>query len=152
EVERKELDGSEVLFVNWLSLRNPHAHFSQKRPKLPGQDVPGLGLAQEAAALLALMAERLQLHGVAFRPSWYHMAYAARHGSRFVDAKRQGRFEALVRDLREVSLLEATRAVAEGRVKLNGEPYAWEADPMVRWLKAEGHPLDAAEVAAERER
>jgi acetoin utilization deacetylase AcuC-like enzyme len=151
EVEKKQLDGREVLFVNWLSLRNPRAHFSEKRPKLPGQDVPGLGLAQEASALLAIMAERLRLEGVAFRPSWYHMAYAARHGGHFVDAKRQGRFEAMVRDLRELPLLDATRAVSDGRVKLNGEPYTWEADPMVRWLKGE-HGVDPAVVAAERER
>jgi len=151
EVEKQALAGREVLFVNWLSLRNPRAHFSEKRPKLPGQEVPGLGLAQEATALLAIMAERLKLDGVAFRPSWFHMAYAARHGGRFVDAKRQGRFEALVRDLRALPLLEATRAVAEGRVRLNGEPYAWEADAMVRWLKPQDGG-DAAAVAAERER
>ncbi len=151
EVERQTLGGHEVLFVNWLSLRNPRAHFSEKRPKLPGQEVPGLGLAQEATALLAIMAERLKLEGVAFRPSWFHMAYTARHGGRFIEAKRQGRFEALVRDLRAVPLLDATRAVADGRVKLNGEPYAWEADAMVRWLRPVAES-DAAEVAAERER
>lgn len=152
EVEKKQLAGGEHLFVNWLSLRNPRARFSVKRPQLPGQEVPGLGLAQEATALLAIMAERLRLDGVAFRPSWFHMAYAARHGARFVDAKRQGRFEALVRDLRALPLLEATRAVAEGRVTLNGEPYAWEAEPMVRWREPEAHPLDEGDVAAERER
>jgi acetoin utilization deacetylase AcuC-like enzyme len=148
QVEKK----NELLFVNWLSLRNPRAHFSEKRPQLPGQEVPGLGLAAEATALLSIMAERLRLDGVAFRPSWFHMAYAARHGARFVDAKRQGRFEALVRDLRALPLLDATRAVAEGRVRLDGKPYAWEADPMVRWLRPEAHASDPAEVAAERER
>lgn len=152
EVEKKKLAGGEFLFVNWLSLRNPRAHFSAKRPKLPGQEVPGLGLAQEATALLGIMAERVRLDGVAFRPSWFHMAYAARHGARFVDAKRQGRFEALMRDLRELPLLDATRAVAEGRVQLDGKRYEWEADPMVRWLHASSRPADADEVAAERER
>jgi acetoin utilization deacetylase AcuC-like enzyme len=152
EVEKKPIEGSELLFVNWLSLRNPRAQFSQTRPQLPGQQVPGLGLAEEATALLALMAERLRLDGVAFRPSWYHMAYAARHASRFVDAGRQGRFEALLRDLKPLTLLDATRAVAEGRVKLNGEPYTWEAEPMVQWREPAAHANDADGVAAERER
>lgn len=152
DAEKQKLDGAEVLFVNWLSLRNPRAQFSAKRPKLPGQEVPGLGLAQEATALLAIMAERLRLDGVAFRPSWFHMAYTGRHAGRFIDPKRQGRFEALVRDLRELPLLEATRAVAEGRVTLEGKPYAWEADPMVRWQNPAAHPVDTAEIAAERER
>ncbi|MFZ5444697.1 MAG: histone deacetylase [Myxococcota bacterium] len=152
EVEKRRIGDELFLFVNWLSLRNPRAHFSALRPQLPGQEVPGLGLAREMTEILTLMARRLMLAGVAFRPSWFHMAWAARHGARFVDSKRQGRFEALVRDVSQVSLLEATRAVAEGRVKLNGQPYAWEPDEMVRWRDQKDIPNDAAEVAEERER
>jgi hypothetical protein len=76
------------------------------------------------------MAARLHLAGVAFRPSWFHMAYAARKGFTFVEPARQGRFEALLRDTRDLPLLEVTHAVAEGRVRLNGEPYVWEPDEM----------------------
>lgn len=152
ELERRRLGEWTFLFVNWLSLRNPRAHFSALRPQLPGQEVPGLGLAREMTQLLTLIAQRLSLDGVAFRPSWYHMAWAARHEARFVDPARQGRFEALTRDLRALPLLEATRAVAEGRVLLNGAPYAWEAEEMVRWRDDSARPDDAEAVAAERER
>ncbi len=145
EVERRQLGGGTVMFVNWLSLRNPRTQFSALRPQLPGQNVPGLGLAKEMAHLLTLMARRLHLDGVAFRPAWYHMAYAARHTGRFVDPKRQGRFLALVRDLRSISLLTATRLLAEGKVRLNAEPYTWEADEMVHWLNP---PAIADETAA----
>ncbi len=132
ELDRRRVAEFTVLFVNWLSLRNPRAAFGSKRPKLPGQEVPGLGLAREVTKLLELMAKRLVLDGVAFRPSWYHMAYAARHSARFVDPQRQGRFEALLRDLAAIPLLEATRALSEGRVLLNGAPYVWEPDEMVQ--------------------
>lgn len=152
EVERRRLGPGTFLFINWLSLRNPRAHFSNLRPQLPGQEVPGLGLAREMSQMLTLMARRLLLDGVAFRPSWFHMAWAARHDARFVDPARQGRFEALVRDLKEVPLLEATRALADGRVKLNGEPYRWEPDEMVRWRDEKDIPDDAVQVAAERDR
>ncbi len=141
-----------VLFVNWMSLRNPRAVFSTGRPKLPGQEVPGLGLAREMTLLLGLIAKRLQLDGVAFRPSWFHMAYAARDTSRFIDPGRQGRFEALLRDLAPVPLLEATRAVSEGRVRLNGQPYEWEPEEMVRWNDPERAEADRELVVAERER
>lgn len=151
DVERRAIDTGTFLFVNWLSLRNPRARFSNERPMLPGQDAPGLGLAREMTQILALMAKRLVLDGVAFRPSWYHMAYAARHHARFVDAGRQGRFEALSRDLRELPLLAATQAVAQGRVRLNGAPYTWEADPMVQWLDPEKQPPDREAVAEARE-
>lgn len=152
EVDRRRLGDGTFLFVNWLSLRNPRANFSNLRPQLPGQEVPGLGLAREMSQLLTLMAKRLALDGVAFRPSWFHMAWAARHDARFVDPARQGRFEALVRDLKEVPLLESTRALAEGTVKLNGEPYRWEPDEMVRWREVADIPKDGAAVAVERER
>lgn len=151
EVERRHIGDGVFLFVNWLSLRNPRAQFSALRPQMPGQEVPGLGLAREFAELLGLMAQRLGLDGVAFRPSWYHMAFAARHSGRFLDPKRQGRFEAMMRDLKSSSLLEATRAVAEGRVLLNGRPYEWEADEMVSWREPHSMVQDAETVRAERE-
>ena len=149
EVERRGIGGGSFLFVNWLSLRNPRAKFSPQRPQLPGQEVPGLGLAREMSQMLALMAKRLVLDGVAFRPSWYHMAFAARHTARFVTPARQGRFEALVRDLRALPLLEVTHALAAGRVRLNGEPYTWEPEEMIQWLSPRADATADAEIATE---
>jgi acetoin utilization deacetylase AcuC-like enzyme len=149
-VEKRRVAGIEALYVHWLSLRNPRAQFSERRPRLPGQEVPGLGLAREIGTMLALMAIRLGLGGVVFRPAHYHTAYAGRHAFQFVDAERQGRFEALVRDLEGVPLLEATTAVAEGKVRMNGAPYLWEADEMAYWLRES--PADPGEVEQERER
>jgi hypothetical protein len=96
------------------------------------------------------MAIRLGLGGVVLRPSHYHTAYAARHEFRFVDPGRQGRFEALLRDLGHLPLVEATKAISEGRVLVNGAPYAWEADEMAYWLREP--PAGAGEVERERER
>jgi acetoin utilization deacetylase AcuC-like enzyme len=149
-LERARCLGVPVLYVHWLSLRHPRAHFSERRPRLPGQDVPGLGLAREAGTMLARMAVRLGLAGVVFRPSHYHLAYSARYGFTFVDPERQGRFEAMVRDLGHLPLLEATSAVSDGRVLMNGQPYAWEADEMVFWL-GEDH-VEPGDSGRERER
>jgi acetoin utilization deacetylase AcuC-like enzyme len=149
-LEKRRVAGIEALYVHWLSLRNPRAQFSDRRPRLPGQEVPGLGLAREVGTMLALMAIRLGLGGVVFRPAHYHTAYAARHEFQFVDPDRQGRFEALVRDLAGVPLLEATTALAEGKVRMNGAPYLWEADEMAYWMRES--PADPGEVELERER
>lgn len=143
---RDHVDGVEVLYVNWLSLRHPLATFGDERPQLPGQDVPGLGMAREASVLLGRMAERLHLVGVAFRPASYHVAFAAKQHCAFADPQRQGRFVALLAALAERPLIDATSAVAEGRVRLNGEPYAWEADMMVRWLRP--HERQSEQVVA----
>jgi hypothetical protein len=69
----------------------------------------------------------------------------------FNDPARQGRFEAMVRDLREIPLDRATTAVADGHARLNGAPYAWEPDEMVERLDALPDPDRAAAVAAARE-
>jgi len=98
--------------------------------------------------MLMRMAVRLGLGGVVFRPSHYHLAYSARHALAFVDPDRQGRFEALVRDLADRPLLEATTLVTEGRLLMNGQPYAWEADEMAYWLGES--PDDPGEVEREK--
>jgi acetoin utilization deacetylase AcuC-like enzyme len=149
-LEKQKLGPDEVLYVHWLTLRHPRGRFSAQRPRLPGQEEPGLGLSREAGQLLVQSARRLGLAGIAFRPSWFHTAYPARPYMRFVDPARQGRFEALLRDLRNVPLLQATAALSEGRVCMNTEPYVWEADEMVHWLTP--HDSDRAAVAAERDR
>jgi hypothetical protein len=148
-LEKREVAGEPLLYVHWLTLRHPLARFSAQRPRLPDQEVPGLGLAREMAALFARIAERLELSGVAFRPAGFHTAYASRAQLRFVDPARQGRFEALVRDLAGVPLAAATAAVASGQVLLGGQPYRWEPDEMVLWRRPHSH--DAEAVAAARE-
>lgn len=149
-LEKMRIGGDDVLYVHWLTLRHPRGRFSPERPRLPGQEEPGLGLAREAGELLGQTARRLGLQGVAFRPAWFHTAYAARSDLHFIDPKRQGRFEAMLRDFKDVPLLEATRALADGRVLMNGEPYSWEADEMVIYL--DGRKPDTDCVARERER
>jgi acetoin utilization deacetylase AcuC-like enzyme len=145
-VERR----GDMLYVHWLALRHPRARFSDERPQLPGQDVPGLGLAQEMSELLVRMAVRLGLQGLVLRPAAYHLAYAGRSSLQFIDPARQGRFEALVEALSGLTLSQATRAVMEGRVLLDGAPYRWEADEMVKWI--EPRPPDRAAVEAEKAR
>lgn len=157
-VERTSLAGRDVLFVHWLTMRNPRAAFSDARHPLPGQEVPGLGLAREADEMLLRIATRLELAGVAFSPAQLHVAAVARIRYRFVDPRREGRFQALLRDLAELPFPEATRAMAEGRVLCHrngdpsGEPYAWEPDPMIHWATREPgeDPLELAEAAAVR--
>ena len=130
-LSKTRLEDNDALLVNWLTLRNPRAHFSELRVPLPGQDVPGLGMAHETYELLGTMAKRLGFQTVAFRPSWFHMAYAARSRFRFLDGARQGRFEALLRDCKEVPLATLTRAVADGKLELDSAPYTWEPEEMV---------------------
>ena len=154
------LHRSQLLFVHWLTLRHPRGAFASGRPQLPGQEVPGLGMAREAGELLARIADRLGLAGVALRPAWFHVAFAARYRMRFVDTQEQGQFLALLRDLRQwpslqtpeggFALVQASRLLAEGQVGLSqagqqAVAYVWPAGLM---MDAADLTADAAEVAA----
>lgn len=149
--EKTKVEGIEALYAHWLTLRNPRASFSERRPQLPGQELPGLGVAREAGEVLARIARELGLAGVMYRPAWFHMAYAGRYHFRYLDPRRQGRFEAMLRDLGNVPLREITLAFAQGRVRMNGEPYTWDAETMIYWI---GHRRkeDRRIVEAERAR
>ena len=147
-LERRMVAGAPILYVHWLTLRDASRELSGRA--LPGQERPGLGMAREVNAMLGQIAMRLELEGVGFTPSWCHMALLARDRAQFVDAARQGRFEALVRDLGHLPTRELSEAVSQGRVLMNGEPYEWEATDMVAWR--DGPRLDEEEVARERRR
>ncbi len=120
---------TEMLSVEWLLLQDPHGVFSVRRPQLPGQEFPGLGIAEDMHELFARVCVRLGLAGVVERPSHYHMAARLRDKRRFLDARVEGRFQAMRAVLQDLDLAEASHAVGEGRLCLaHGEPLLWEPD------------------------
>jgi hypothetical protein len=149
-LELRPLQEQRVLYVHWLTIRNPLAPLDETESGLPGQEVRGLGVAREVYGIFGRMAVRVGVAGVAFTPSHYHMAYASRSRCRFVSAERQGRFDAMIRDLGDRPLIEVTQAVASHQVRCNGQPYTWEADVMVHWLEPRPEDLEAAIQEAER--
>lgn len=64
----------DFLDVEWLCLQNPQAQFSEARPRLPGQEHPGLGIGPLVMDLVQLAAERLNLAGVITIPAYFHNA------------------------------------------------------------------------------
>jgi acetoin utilization deacetylase AcuC-like enzyme len=147
-LELRTINTAPVLYVHWLTLQDSARHLPTRA--LPGQEHPGLGLARESNAVFAQIADRLGLDGVAFTPSWYHMAFLARERAQFADAARQGRFEAMLRDLGHVPMRDVSDAVDHDRVTMNGEPYRWEASDMIAWRDGPRLPKD--EIAKERDR
>ncbi len=122
-----------MLRVEWLLLQNPRGEFTAERPPLPGQAHPGLGMLQEVVTLFVLACDRLQLDGLLFVPSHYHVAVHGRKTMRFLDPADEGRYRALEAALQGLSLAAAAEAVAAGRVidAATGQPFAWRPAPMV---------------------
>jgi hypothetical protein len=107
-------------------------------------------------SILVLITERLELAGILFVPSHYHLGSKGRKFLRFLDPEDEGRLRAIERAVGELPLAQATRAVAAGRLRdrATGEPVAWRPAPMVvptsQRLRARVHApgYEAAAAAA----
>jgi hypothetical protein len=132
-VDRSLVRGMALLWLEWLLLQNPGASFTPQRPRLPGQSYPGLGLLGDVSAILVLICERLELDGIAFVPSHFHIAAQARSYFRFLDPVAQARFEAIRSALEPRRLVDAIDRFERGEVvdRSTGEPVRWEPSPMV---------------------
>ena len=123
----------EVLVIEWLLLQNPRAHFGPYRRPLPGQKNPGLGLLKEVFGWLVVVGEVLDLDGIYYVPSSYHVAIQSRRRVRFLEPAHEAWMQALDQLFKGVSLAEASNAIADGRVQemTTGYRLKWKGYPMV---------------------
>jgi hypothetical protein len=125
---RSAVPGMEVVSVEWLLLQNPREEFSERRPRLPGQQHPGLGLLRDFMGWLMVACEAHGLDGVFFVAAHYHIAMQSRRLVRPLHAVDEARLRAIARALEGVPLSAGTAAVEEGLLldARTGEPVAWE--------------------------
>lgn len=127
ERRRGVVPDMEVIALEWLLLQNPLAEFSPDRPRLPGQHHPGLGLLSDIMGWLLVVCEQHGLDGVSFTAAHYHIAAQSRRLVKPLRPADEARMRALAEVLESLSLAEATRAVADGRVSdaSSGTPVPW---------------------------
>lgn len=135
-----------MLLVHWLLLSDPERTFPIDRPRLPGQDRPGLGLLSECLSLLRRIGREFPLDGVLDVPDHFHTALFYSRVFRFLDPQAEGRFIAIARDLKGVPLALASEAAQEGCLfdAATGSPVSWEPaeqvlplrDPLRRYLRS----------------
>ena len=123
-------------------MQNPHAQFGPGRPRLPGQEHPGLGMLYDVVAMLAVACERLHLDGLVFVPSEYHIAAYAKNRLAFFDPATRASFEQWTEEGSEDALTRAN-AVWKQRLSEYEQPpiddaVAAELDDFVERRIAEG--------------
>jgi acetoin utilization deacetylase AcuC-like enzyme len=130
---RGAVPGMETILLEWLLLQNPRGEFSPRRPQLPGQQHPGLGLLRDIMGWLVVACEQRGLDGIFFTAAHYHVAMQSRRLVRPLDPVDEARLEAYAAALDGLSLADATAAVAEGRVldATTGAPAEWRPIPTV---------------------
>lgn len=126
--DRTAVEGMDLLAVEWLLLQNPRAQFTAGRRPLPGQAHPGLGLAEDVAALLVLACERLHLDGLLFVPSHAHLILPGPERIRFLDPAAEARWRLLKRLAQNLPLAEVSARLERGELRdpETGATARWE--------------------------
>jgi hypothetical protein len=121
-----------LLYAEWLLLQDPRRQFTRNRPRLPGQEHPGLGLLAEIVALMVMMCERAGLDGIIFVPAHYYMAALGRRHLAFVSSRDAATYDALSAAVSGLSLADATSAIEDGRVAdlTTGARFVWHTPLM----------------------
>jgi hypothetical protein len=122
-----------VLAILWVALQNPRGSFTPERPRLPGQEHPGLGVGRRLYELLRGWAAAFGKDALLNVPEHYHNALFYAGQFRFLDPVEQGRFEALRRDLAHLHVADASFAIEQGRVRDDAAEtvFAWDPGAMV---------------------
>ncbi len=119
-----------VLKIEWLCLQNIKGKFTPEKPRLPGQNYPGLGLGKEALQLIMLMGIRLKYHALLNTPQHFHNAYIYSVAFYFDNPEDFGKLKALEKLMKSenMSLAEFAWAMEDGKVFKEGEdkPFKWE--------------------------
>lgn len=134
----------EVLTVDWLMLANPRACFTKERPRLPGQEYPGLAMGWRVLALLFRVAERLRLDALVTVAEYLHNAELYARELPFLDPVHAGRLDALLDALRvreKLTVAQASWAVEWGLVRD-------EAREVIRWRGEAQVSVDEPSLAA----
>jgi len=118
-----------VLVVEWLLLQNPKADFSPRKPQLPGQIYPGLGLGDQLMALFTLMGRHLQVDGIINVPEYFHTGLIFSRRFLFLSPYVQALVQQISHDLWKKYRLAviAWASATESIINVEtGEPQIWE--------------------------
>lgn len=122
-----------LLLVEWFMLQHPLKKFTRRRPQLPGQNHPGLGISELIFELFYWTARRMELDGVVLVPNYLHTGLFYGRQFLFIDPIRQGELYGIdwVRHHRK-SLDQISWACAEGQLinLTKNDRYLWVPAPM----------------------
>jgi hypothetical protein len=122
-----------MLVILWLVLSHPDGRFSLDRPRLPGQQRPGLGLLDEVLRLLSIFSRDLAVDGTLDVPDHFHTALFYSRQFRYLDPVEEGNLLAISRDLAGVPLALASEAIRKGCLvdRSTAKPLSWNPSEQV---------------------
>ena len=109
-----EWESLSILKIEWLALQDIKGEFSEKKPRLPGQIYPGLGLLRNIQDVLYRIAASSHKDAIMDIPEYYHSAFIYSQLYSFYSPVDSGRLKAMIRDLGGYRLADVSFAVSLG--------------------------------------
>jgi hypothetical protein len=128
-----QIDPMDFLVIEWFMLQNPKKSFTKRRPQLPGQEHPGLGISILVYEILYWVARRMKADGVILVPNYLHTGIFYSRQFLFLNPEKQGLILTIKKHLlRKYDLDQLTWASAEGQLMDidKAKPFIWEPAPM----------------------
>jgi len=122
------LEKGRFLHLEWLTLQNPRLEFSEKRPALPGQNRPGLGLGKKVVDIFIYLGRLLQSDGLLAFPAYFHNSLLFSRYFRFVNPEKEGEVTAIRSNLAAVPFKQLAWIVFLNCLRLDGRTYEWQAE------------------------
>jgi hypothetical protein len=101
-----------ILFIEWLSATNPRSQFTERKPRLPGQEKPGLGIVPFYLRLLDDIGSETHKDGCMDIPDHFHAACMYSKKFKFFNPSFEGHLRAILRDLGHYSISELSWGIS----------------------------------------
>jgi len=132
-----KIEKMDMLIIEWLCLQNPLKSFTPDKPRLPGQDYPGLGIGRKTVELIQMVAMDLEKDGILNYPQYYHNAVMYSEIFKFYNPVLYGRMLAIKELLKDFTFADSAWIVHTGCVEdqLTRKKFVWKAEEMILPLK-----------------
>ncbi len=100
------LNTLDMIVIEWLTLQNPRASFTNAKPQLPGQRNPGLGALRFMMDIMFRIGSGVIKDGFLDIPEHIHGAIMYSSKFKFFNPAHEAILRAILRDLKNYSLLD----------------------------------------------
>ena len=122
----------DYLVLEWLTLQNPRLSFSGKRPPLPGQQHPGLGLRKKVVDVFVYLARLLRKDGLLAFPAYFHNAVLFSRFFYFLNPKKMAEVLAIEKAFPKIPFKHLAWIVYLNCLREEeGRAYEWKAEEQV---------------------
>lgn len=120
------------LIFEWLTIQDPLHDFSEKRPPLPGQDHPGLGMGKKLVDLFAYLARLTRKDGLLAFPAYFHNALLFGRYFNFLSPEKAAEIRAIEKSFPKIAFKHLAWIVYLNCLKhADGRTYEWRAQEQV---------------------